>query len=393
MLEWLIIGGGIHGTAISLYLTHRFKIDHHTIRVLDPHKQPLALWQQFTANTGMKYLRSPKVHHLHYDPWSITTFAQTRQGKPLAEYIPLYQRPSLALFNAYSQQLIERYQLSDLRLQGRAMSLQRSDAGWQIETDQGVLHSRRVVLAIGSSEQPHYPAWSKPLVESDMPLNHIFDRAFRRDDIPRWDHCVIIGGGISAAQLAITLSEQQPGTVTLLSRHEPRIAHFDSDPCWVTNLCLDKFLKASDYVVRREMIQQVRNRGSMPPDVFDALESAVETDRLSLQIGEVRQAKLSGTEVELRIKTANMDVKSLTDRLILATGFDGKRPGGQWLDAVINRYGLPTADCGYPIVDETLCWGDGLYVMGALAELEVGPVARNIIGARLCAERIGRVVR
>lgn len=392
MLEWLIIGGGIHGTAISLYLTHRFKINHHTIRVLDPHKQPLALWQQFTANTGMQHLRSPKVHHLHYDPWSITTFAQTRQGKPLAKYIPLYQRPSLALFNAYSQQLIQRYKLDDVRVQGRATNLIHSNNGWQIETDQGVLHSRRVVLAIGSSEQPHYPAWSKPLVDSDAPLNHIFDYDFRREDIPAWKHCVIIGGGISAAQLAISLSERQPGAVTLLSRHEPRIAHFDSDPCWVTNLCLDKFLKTSDYVVRRDMIQQARHRGSIPPDVFDALESAVEMGQLNLQIGEVQQAQLSNGDIELYINVQSTTRTVQTDRVILATGFDTKRPGGAWLDAVINRYQQPIAACGYPIVDETLCWGDGLYVMGGLAELEVGPVARNIIGARLCVERIGRVV-
>jgi hypothetical protein len=44
--------------------------------------------------------------------------------------------------------------------------------------------------------------------------------------------------------------------------------------------------------------------------------------------------------------------------------------------------------CGYPIVDQGLRWHEGIYVTGALAELEIGLVARNIIGARLAGERL-----
>jgi hypothetical protein len=40
------------------------------------------------------------------------------------------------------------------------------------------------------------------------------------------------------------------------------------------------------------------------------------------------------------------------------------------------------------VVDRTLAWAPGLHVSGALAELEVGPVARNIIGARLASEGV-----
>lgn len=55
---------------------------------------------------------------------------------------------------------------------------------------------------------------------------------------------------------------------------------------------------------------------------------------------------------------------------------------------------LPCAACGYPLVDRALRWhgsADGpspLFVTGPLAELEVGPVSRNIQGARLAARRI-----
>nr|MBA5588668.1 hypothetical protein [Anaerobacillus isosaccharinicus] len=36
----------------------------------------------------------------------------------------------------------------------------------------------------------------------------------------------------------------------------------------------------------------------------------------------------------------------------------------------------------------SLEWEEGLYLLGALAELQLGPVARNISGARRGAERI-----
>ena len=56
--------------------------------------------------------------------------------------------------------------------------------------------------------------------------------------------------------------------------------------------------------------------------------------------------------------------------------------------ADIETLELPCAECGYPIVSKTLQWGPDLYVTGALAELEMGPIARNISGARQAAERI-----
>jgi len=54
----------------------------------------------------------------------------------------------------------------------------------------------------------------------------------------------------------------------------------------------------------------------------------------------------------------------------------------------------PMEFCGYPIVDRDLRWGHPrIFVSGALAELELGPSARNIAGARLAAERIVQASR
>ena len=73
----------------------------------------------------------------------------------------------------------------------------------------------------------------------------------------------------------------------------------------------------------------------------------------------------------------------------MATGFNPAPPGFNWLTSIIKSEGLLCAACGYPIVSEkTLEWKDKLFVIGALAELAVGPVSRNISGARRGAERI-----
>ena len=76
------------------------------------------------------------------------------------------------------------------------------------------------------------------------------------------------------------------------------------------------------------------------------------------------------------------------DLLILATGYDTRRPGGVWLDRAVERMSLPCAPCGFPIVAPNLEWRRGLFVSGPLAELELGPVSRNISGAHRTAARL-----
>jgi cation diffusion facilitator CzcD-associated flavoprotein CzcO len=389
MLDWLIIGGGIHGVSLAFHLIQRQRIAHDRIRILDPHDHLLARWESVTTNTGMDYLRSPEVYHLHNDPWSLRTFAQTRAGQPLADFIPIYHRPSLDLFNAFSASLIQRARLDTLLITGRAQALTRCEDGWRVQTSDGEITAHHVVLAIGAGEQPYWPEWARTLQESDAPINHVFDPAFVRAALPDWENAVIIGGGITAAQTALTMAAQQPGSVTLLMRHPIRISHFDSDPCWVTRICLADFERETDYDRRRTMIQQARQRGSMPSDVAEDLTQAVEAGLLRVAFAEVTQAEGVASAITLRLTS---DEKLTMDRVILATGYESVRPGGAWLYQTIVNEHLPVAGCGYPIVDETLCWSPGLYVMGPLAELEIGPVSRNVIGARLAVERLKRAM-
>ena len=72
-------------------------------------------------------------------------------------------------------------------------------------------------------------------------------------------------------------------------------------------------------------------------------------------------------------------------------------PARPLVDAAARGLGAELAPCGYPVPDAQLRWHDrgsgALYVAGALAELELGPSARNLAGARLASERIVAAAR
>jgi cation diffusion facilitator CzcD-associated flavoprotein CzcO len=388
MTEWLIIGGGIHGTALALYLTARQRIPAQQVRVLDAQPQPLALWDHFSSNVGMTHLRSGLAHHLHFDPFSLATFARTQEGAALADFREPYARPALTLFRAHTDRLRTRYHLDALRLRGRAQGLKRLGQGWQVETDQGAVQTRRVLLCIGATEQPHWPSWSLNLRGAEVPLHHIFDPQFDRRTRQQWQQALVIGGGITAAQTSLALALHQPGAVTWMLRHAPRFHQFDADLGWLTREKLNGFQALSDPAARRQVIREARHRGSIPLDVWREVEQAVAHGLLRVIQDEVLSATPHAEphNLELHLQSGG---RFSSDYVILATGFQTQRPGGPWIDTLIAEQGLPCAPDGFPLLDQTLCWGPGLYACGALAELELGPAARNFAGIRLATERIG----
>jgi cation diffusion facilitator CzcD-associated flavoprotein CzcO len=386
MLDWLIIGGGIHGTYLSLVLTHIGGVSRTRVRVLDPYEAPLARWWECAANTGMRSLRSPGVHHLDTDPKGLFAFAKTREGRRYATPKGVYGRPPLDLFRAHTDALIRQHKLDELRVVGRACALERTATSWCVETTVGALHTHNVLFAISASEQPHWPEWATRLRQASAPVHHIFEPGFVREMLPDVEHTVVVGGGITAAQTALALAEHAPGGVTLLQRASTRIHTFDSDACWMGPKCMRDYAHERDMSRRRAIIRQARHRGSVPEYVAQRIRKAVETGQLTHIIGAISHAALDDNDcIRLALDTSD---PLCANQVILATGFNTTRPGGAWLDRATREHKLPCAPCGYPIVDQTLCWQPGLYVTGPLAELELGPVARNIAGARRAGERL-----
>ncbi|MFO1011581.1 MAG: FAD/NAD(P)-binding protein [Planctomycetota bacterium] len=385
MLDWLIVGGGVHGTYASHRLTQPGCFERSRVRVLDPESEPLARWNHCTENAGVDYLRSPAVHHLDVDPQSLFRFAASHEGRALADWAAPYSRPGFALFQRHTRSVVDRARLRDLRVLGRARSLERCRHGWRIETEEGALDARRVLLCIGLSDQPELPAWAAQARRAGAPVHHLFERGFLRRSIPAKSRVLVIGGGLSAAQAALALRWGSPGAVTLLARHAPRVQQFDTDSCWNGPKCLAAFEAERDPFARRTRIAAARRRGTLPAEVARQLAACARSGSLLVQRGEVKQLVNDERGWIARL----VDARELSlDHVVLATGFNQHRPGGDWLDAAIERESLPLAPCGAPSVDATLRWSDGLYVTGSLAELEVGPVARNLAGVRMAMERV-----
>ncbi len=385
MLDWLIVGGGIHGTHLSLHLTRALGVPRDRVRVLDPHPEPLARWEACTRSAGMSFLRSPHVHHLDLEASSLMRFAKSREGRPHRRFVEPYFRPSLALFRAHSQHVVRANGLDGLRVRGRAHGLAACSGGFRVETEGGSLESRKVLLALSASDSPLWPAWGRALKEAGAPLDHVFEPTFDRGSLPEIRSGVVIGGGITAAQVALALAERAPGAITLLTPHAPRVHQFDADPGWIGPLQLDRYHRERDMAGRRAMIRGARHKGSMPPDVHREIRRAVGQGRLAVRVASVVEASLTDDIVSLHCEGGHT---ISADRVVLATGFEAPRPGGELIDRAISDLGLRCASCGYPVVDASLQWHPGIHVTGALAELEIGPVARNIIGARLAAERL-----
>ncbi|MDJ0841762.1 MAG: FAD-dependent oxidoreductase [Acidobacteriota bacterium] len=385
MLPWLIIGGGLHGTYLSLVLTKGCSMEAKQVRVLDAEAEPLAQWFHRTANTGMTHLRSPIVHHIDLEPGSLKKFSRNwRQDKCC---IAPYARPSLAMFNAHCREVIERNGLAELRIQGTARHIEIAGNHVCVETNQGAVRARRVVLAMGSTP-PSVPVWAERLSAADAQIHHLFDEEFKGADLATSGTTLVIGGGISGAQFASYMVERGAEQVVVLARSQPRVHQFDADPGWLGPKYMGRFNRY-DPPARRPLITAARHKGSMPGDVFRRLRHHLRQERVTWLQGEVRHASTNAGRIMVQCGQGLI----VADRLVLATGFIPTVPGKPFLQDMHRQAGLTLAPCGFPITDRFLRWHSRVFVTGGLGELTLGPVARNIAGARRAANLIKQLVR
>ncbi len=375
MYEWIIIGGGIHGCTIATSLLKSGKVKKEEILIFDPHSGPLERWKERTERIQMPFLRSPSVHHIDVSPFSLDKYAKKiNYDNPFYGY---YDRPSLDLFNQHAASVFEEACLQDSWCQTKVKQMKKQGPFWEIETeDHCIYYTRNSVIAIGNNEL-HYPPWATEWNNG----YHIFDSELNMDNIK--PPFLIIGGGITAVHTAIDLSHRFPGEVTLMSRHPFRVHNFDSDPGWLGPKYLDAYSQIKNYDIRRKMIHQARHRGSIPSELYSRLHHLKKQGKLSIVQSEIQTVSSESNRL--------MTKESIVYRpatVLFATGFERAITNQRWLLQLIAKEDLTCANCGYPIVEESLEWCPHLFVMGPLAELEIGPASRNIIGARKATERI-----
>lgn len=388
-LEWLIIGGGVHGTLVSHFLTATGRAERDRLRVLDPHEHPMAVWHRCARSVGMRYMRSPSVHHLDLSPSSMRTFAGLHQIGARGFAQP-YHRPRLDVFEAHCDWVIDKHALRSLRCQGLAQGLRRDPTGegWCVPTDRGELRARRVVLAQGSMHALARPQWARALGPTGR-IEHVLDAGFSRAAIPPDDDVAIVGGAISAAQLALALATPPPrgGRVVVLARRPARTRQFDTEPGWLGPRHLRGFAQEPCLRERRRQIEEARGGGTISPEEWRRVRRAVAAGQLRWQHDEVISGQIHPPHHRVELSLRGGEVLRV-DRVVLATGFERRPPLAPWLEHAARELALPRAPCGTPVLDPHLQWASGLFVTGAGAELQLGPVARNVAGARMAAQRL-----
>ncbi|MDQ0999741.1 thioredoxin reductase [Neobacillus niacini] len=385
MYDWIIIGGGIQGCTLAISLIKSGKVSPRKLLIIDPHEQPISQWKRNTDRIEMEYLRSPSVHHLDVAPFSLQWFA--RKAKFSQPFYGYYKRPSLSLFHQHCESVFHEIDLKQSWHIGRVSNLERKYDEWWIQTeDNSWLHTKNVAIATGFTEALNYPSWSNEMKERYPHLIcHIFEKEVP-ETFNEGQPLVIVGAGITAAHLSLKLSKLHE-QVILITRHDFRVHDFDSDPGWLGPKNMTSFLKIKDYKTRRQTITNARYRGSFPKELSLALSRLIQKNKLKVFYDEIESCS-NCDESSLLLKLKNSEEKIETPRILLATGFQSNMEYLSWLQPVINHEKLLCAECGFPIVSKNLEWGKKLFVVGALAELEIGPTARNISGARTAANRI-----
>ncbi|OQX29323.1 MAG: hypothetical protein B0D92_04375, partial [Spirochaeta sp. LUC14_002_19_P3] len=317
--DWLIIGGGIHGTHIAIRLMTEAQVPRNQICILDPAERLLSRWLKVTALTGMTHLRSSSVHHLDTEPQSLRLFARKHFPPETQPFSKPYDRPSLKLFNAHSDWLIKEYDLASIHLQDKAMEfMELNQNGITIKTKGNkVISAAKAILAIGIGDQPEWPDWARA---GKRKIQHLFDADFQWPQTT--ESIIIVGGGITAAQAALQMKNRQ---VHLVSRHGFRLHQFDSDPGWFGPKHLPEFLNEKNPVVRRRIIRNARYRGSMPPEVHQALVKAIDDGKIQYHTAQIEGVEESDNSISITT-VENQTISA--EHLVLATGFSPRVPGG-----------------------------------------------------------------
>jgi len=383
MLQMLIIGGGIHGVHLAHRLLHDTWLTHDDIRILDPHEELLHEWRRRTRNCGMQYLRSPSVHHIDIDPRSLDKYAALSENRQEANFIPPKDRPSVKLFDRHCRLVIEDHHLESLHIRARALEMINRIGHVSVVTAEETIHTRFVLLALGMGDQPLWPHWATRLREQGLMLNHVFDPGFRLEDIEPDGPIGVIGAGISGGQLVLHLTEIGFKRVLLVSRKANQVNDFDFDPGWLGPMYLDRFHRQSNDQ-RRQQILAARAKGSVPRDMKLALDKATAMNQLTYIVDDITDAKCQNRGALLLGRHGQYDCQ----KIVLATGFTENRPGNGFISQAIEEFGLETAACGFPVIGPSLQWHERIFVTGPLSELEIGPAARNIAGARHSGRRI-----
>ncbi|NER38847.1 MAG: lysine N(6)-hydroxylase/L-ornithine N(5)-oxygenase family protein [Oscillatoria sp. SIO1A7] len=392
-----IVGAGPHALTLVTHLLQKKESMRNSFAVLDPAGDWLQQWQHQFAAYEILHLRSPAVHHPDPDPYALRTFAESR----LQELFPPYDLPGTQLFQDFCQDAIRRWELQGRVIPARVQHIelveqQRRTAFRLGMADGRVLTAKRVVLAIAGGS-PNLPKWARTL-----PFAYPSDRLLHSDRVDlrglrlAGERVLIVGSGLTSGHLALGAIARGAQAI-LMARRTFYEKLFDADPGWLGPKYLKGFHAEPSWENRWQMIQSARNGGSITPAIFTKLRRLEWEGKLSFyEHCEVESAEWKGDAWKVTCNQSDACDRIADqpiDRIWLATGSTLDVNHWALLSDIRAAHPLPVVN-GLPVLDPDLRWaGCNLFVMGGAAALQLGPVARNLFGARLASERIVPALR
>ncbi|NJM89387.1 MAG: lysine N(6)-hydroxylase/L-ornithine N(5)-oxygenase family protein [Hydrococcus sp. RU_2_2] len=385
-IDLAIVGAGSQALTLVTHLLQKRTKFRHRFLVFDPSGTWLSQWRHQFSAQEILHLRSPAVHHPDPNPHALRAFAEHRPH----ELFPPYDLPGTRLFEDFCTELIRRWQLENCIYPEKVVDILPQKHRFQLILAGGEsIIARRVVLATGEGI-PQFPEWVDRITSPYPPerLCHSSQIDLRSLRLAG-EKILIIGGGLTSGHLAIGAIAQN-ANVLLMARRTWQEKLFDADPGWLGPKYLKGFAAESSWYKRWDFIQAARNGGSMTPAMMLQLRRLSREGKITLkECCEVVAANWQDSH--WLVKCANGDVYEC-DRIWLATGTKFNCQQNPLLKDVLAAYPTETID-GLPVLDESLRLpGSEFFLMGALAALQVGPVARNLGGGRMASDRIVRAL-
>lgn len=373
-----IVGAGPQALTVAAYLVSA-GVRSSELVVVDPAAEWMAVWRRRFAALGIEHLRSPSVHQPHPDPYALSSFAAAHRRTD--ELHHTYGLPSTTLFDDFCAQVVV-----DAGIDG----VIRADA--VVGLDDGHPDSVALVLASGGTVRAEHVVWA---TDPSVPCwpGPVGDR------IVRWENAqdallqtggtiAVVGGGLTAAHL-VQRALDRGSHVEWLTRRPIVERDFDTDPGWLGPKEMQGFAARPAPADRLELVLAARGGGSVPPWMMRRLARAERSGRLCRRTGDVRAASGTGHGGIVTLDGVPVHAKQVW----LATGDRPDATASAPLRDILARCGTELVG-GRPILDPALrIPGSRVHVVGRLAQLQLGPTAGNLAGARRAAELVvGAVV-
>ncbi|RYO92669.1 hypothetical protein DL762_001572 [Monosporascus cannonballus] len=319
-----------------------------------------------------------------------------------------YFVPSTPLFASHCGCVVDRYSLhGDLVQQEQVQDivfdyvdeLSQTDKIFTVKTNKTTHYAKIVVLAVGGNP-PQIPGGLTPqetegathaMMIKEFPPRYLKNRIAAKAPT----NVLIVGGGLTSAQLADLAIRKGVRNVCLIMRGPLKAKPFDIGLEWVGKF--RNFEQAAFYLLdtdeeRWEKLMKARNGGSITPPYKKIIDQHIASGRLSLLL----HTTISHREWDPASKTWSVQLSNDTqmtlppiDHIYFATGVGTNFEQLPCLQSMQARYPIPSCN-GFPCITENMAWRDDvpLFVTGRFAGLQLGPGAPNLIGARQGADRI-----